>query len=143
MPWRKSPTRSVFSKPYAAAPTEGSRLQTAQRRQPREVAHLAPWPHQAFAIEVQARLLRRERQPLPGFLADNVLHHRIRMALGIPQRPARHRSDMLLELAHHTGFDGPVPRIVHPRRDLVDSNLAGFSDEELDPQHADIIQRFG
>src|SRR5258706_5711235 len=65
------------------------------------------------------------------------------MAPGIAEGPAANGADMLLELAHHTGFDGPVTRIVDAWRDLVDGNLAVSADEQLHAKNADIIQRFG
>ena len=41
------------------------------------------------------------------------------------------------------GLDGPVAGIVHARRDLVDQQRAVLRDEQLDRQHADIVQRIG
>src|SRR5260221_11277875 len=65
------------------------------------------------------------------------------MAAGIAEGPAGNGANMLLELAHHPGFDGPVTRIVDAGRDSVAGNLAVSADEQLHAQNADIIQRFG
>ena len=45
---------------------------------------------------------------------------------------------MLLELARLCPLDGPVPRIVHPRRDLVDDRPRPGG-EEFDRHHATLM----
>ncbi len=46
---------------------------------------------------------------------------------------------MVLELARDGTLDGPVPRVVHPGRDLVGEQRA-LDVEELDRQHADVVE---
>ena len=47
---------------------------------------------------------------------------------------------MLFELRTGTGVLGPVTRIVHTRRDFIDQKLAAFQLEQLDSEHADMIE---
>ena len=49
---------------------------------------------------------------------------------------------MLLELTRDAGLECPVPRVVYARRDFIHQQFAAFRYEQLDRQHADIIERF-
>ncbi len=50
---------------------------------------------------------------------DQVHHHAVPPRLARAQRQARHRPQVVLELARHRPLDRPVPRVVHPRGHLV------------------------
>src|SRR5690349_18415845 len=80
----------------------------------------------------EQRLTRRE-------LAYKVEHGRMPPGLGAAQREAGDGSHVVLELARIRAFDGPVTRIVHPRRHLVGDELAA-ADEEFDRENAHVFE---
>ena len=80
-------------------------------------------------------------------IADQVEHFRTGAQQGgRAKRPAGNGPDMLLELGRDGAIHGPVAGIVHARRDFVDDQRVAAlacAHEELDAEHADIIQRLG
>ena len=101
------------------------------------MAHLAAESRFAFAVVVKVSAwFGGDFRPLQDVVADQIDHfgasrrHRRR-----PERPARDRANVLLELRRLSPILGPVPGIVHPRRHFVDVDKlpAGVcEDEELD-----------
>ena len=58
------------------------------------------------------------------------------------ERPAGDGADVLLELVDLAAVQRPVAGVVHPGRDLVDQQPAVLQLEQLDPDHADIVERW-
>ena len=107
------------------------------------MTYLAPRPRCGFPIEMDSsQRLRSEVRPILGLTAQKIDHHRIVVAVRIAERPAGNRTNMLLELRHHAGIDGPVAGVVNARSDLVDENSFS-SDEHLDTYDADIVELRG
>ena len=106
------------------------------------MAHLAAWANDPLAIDMQPGVTAGQSPPILSFRADDVFHHRIGMTLAHTERPARHGADVLLELADDAGFHGPMTGIVHTRGDFIDGDFTIPPDEQLHPEHADIIERF-
>ena len=77
---------------------------------------------------------------LVDIIANQVLHHHIRMPRPIAQRQAHHRANMLFKLIHRAAVLRPVTRVMHPRRNLVHQQPLGRH-KQLHPHYADIIQR--
>src|SRR5690348_2370570 len=92
-------------------------------------------------MKQEVRLLE-ERGNLLHVVADQVLHHAIGVALRRTERQAGDCSDMLLELRYRAGGLGPMARIVDTRREFVGQKPAVLRHEELDADHADIVERF-
>lgn len=66
---------------------EGTTLPLPPRRQPREMPHLPAGAGLALAIEVQHEVgLGVQRPGLVHFVADQILHHAVRVALRIAER---------------------------------------------------------
>src|SRR5215469_716298 len=63
------------------------------------------------------------------------------MPRGISKGPARHRTDVLFELADDAGFEGPVSRIVDSWCNFIDKQASVARREKFDGQHADILKR--
>ena len=59
------------------------------------------------------------------------------------QRQAAERAELLLELVGRARVQGVVAAVVRPRRDLVDVDRAAVGHEQLDAEHADVVQRVG
>ena len=74
-------------------------------------------------------------------IAEQVRHRRRLQQLGRSERQAADRAHLLLELARDRGVEREVTRVVRPRRELVDEQLAVGADEELHAQHADVVER--
>jgi len=92
-----------------------------------------------LAVVVEVRAGHREDRVPVGHLADAV-HHRARSACsGRPEGTTEDGAEMVLELAGLGAFDGPMARVVHPRRDLVREQLA-VDLEQFDREHADVIE---
>src|SRR5580704_979548 len=101
------------------------RLGASVRKDARHMAHLAAGPHRALAVKMHRRSGNIE--PVPVILdlaADEVRHLDPTAADRLAERPAGHRADVLLELRHRGAVEGPMAGIMHPRRDLVDEDLA-------------------
>src|SRR5688572_2732788 len=83
--------------------------------------------------------------PAASLRADEIGHHRVAMPLGAAERPAGDGPDMVLELADGAGVDGPMPRIVNPRCDLVDEEGGRRRAplEHLHAKHSDMTERLG
>ena len=76
-----------------------------------------------------------------GVVADEVVHFDgFGAARGHAQRQAADGADVVFELAGGRAFDGPVAGIVDARGHLVE-HRAMRGGEELQRQHADIVQR--
>ena len=70
------------------------------------------------------------------------------MATGLSRRAvaegqAAQGAHLLLELVGAARVERPVPAVVRPRGDLVDEEPAAVGDEQLDAQHADVVQLGG
>ena len=104
------------------------------------MAHFAPWPHEALAVNMQPRL-PRHFNPFLDFVADDVLHNSVGIAFRIAQRPSGDRTDMLFELADGAGFQCPMAGIMDARSDLIDQQLAFACHKEFDTENAGIVQR--
>src|SRR5579862_3894419 len=105
------------------------------------MAHLAAGPHRGLAVKMHRGSWNREPAPvILDLAADEVRHLDAPAADRLAERPAGHRADVLLELRHRGAVERPMAGIVHPRRDLVDQNLAVAQHEHLDGEHADIVE---
>src|SRR6516225_1241548 len=108
------------------------------------MAHLAARPRLRLAIEVhRSAPFASKRAPFLDVRSDQICHHRIAVALGIAERPAGYGANVVLELADKAGIDGPMPRIMHARGDLIDQQARGvLTLEHFNAEHADMAQRF-
>src|SRR5215472_6865836 len=102
-----------------------------ERREFSEMSHLPASADFGLAVEMERCATGRVQGPVRGFLANDVLHHRVGVTAGMAERPAGDGADVLLELADEAGIDGPMTGIMHARRDLVDQELIA-SDEQFD-----------
>ena len=115
---------------------------------------MRPGRASALAVEMQVRAGQRE-DAIPGRLdgsgaavakpevAEQVEHHRRRMQARRDQRRAGHRAHLQLELRDVAGVDAVVAGVVRPRRHLVGDQRAVGEHEELDAEHADVVDRLG
>jgi len=107
-----------------------------------QMAHLAAAPRFPLAVELWPDACAQPGRNRGDLVADEVLHHHRGEARRVAQRPAGNRPDVLLELIRYADCFGPVPGIMDSRGYLVDQQrLAG--NEELDAEHADIIEGTG
>src|SRR5580693_2053591 len=103
--------------------------------------HLAAGPHRTLAVKMHRRPGNREPAPvILDLAADEVRHLDPAAADRLAERPAGHRADVLLELRYRGAVQGPMARIMHPRRDLVDQDFAAAQHEHLDREYADIVE---
>src|SRR5690606_7644875 len=109
----------------------------AVRATQRGVADLAPGLER-LAVVMQVSILDGNDLRHWRHFADEVEHGAFAQLRGRAQRQAGDGPQMVLELAALGTFDGPVPGVVHARRDFVGLEPA-VDLEELEGQHADII----
>ena len=110
--------------------------------EPGDVAHLAALSRLRLAVEMEVRgRVGDQRRPVLDIGADQVLHGGVGAPCRGAERQAADGADVLRELAGGAALDGPMTRIVDARRDLVDQQPAVPGDEELDAEHADMIER--
>src|SRR6185437_12690231 len=107
-----------------------------------QMAHLAAAPRFPLAVELWPDACAQPGRNRGDLVADEVFHHYRGEARRVAQRPAGNRPDVLLELIRYADCFGPMPGIMDSRGYLVDQQrLAG--NEELDAEHADIIEGTG
>src|ERR1700744_6787185 len=110
----------------------------------RDMPHLPAWARRPLAVEMYR--CAWNGQPLRvgiDFVADQVGHGHPAVPDGLAERPARNGPDMLLELRNRGPVEGPMSRIMYPRRDLVDQDLRSVvsgDHEQFNRQHADVIE---
>src|SRR5690606_18909092 len=104
-----------------------------------DMTHFSAGPCFRLAIEMDEHAGSGE----PGgnvvyIVADEILHHAVRMAARIAERVAGNRADVLLELRDDAGRLSPVAGIVHAGCDFVRDESAIRQHEEFDADDADI-----
>ena len=98
------------------------------------MAHLAAGARFRLAVEVKHQVrLGEQRRRAKHVVADQVFHHAVGMAVGVAERQAGDRADMLLELRDGAGGLRPVAGIVDARRDLVDEQRPSASTKNSTP----------
>src|SRR6185295_7433521 len=125
-----------------ATATEATR-RSALGEKPSNVAHLAAGPCLCLAVKMDcSAILLGEVTPFLDLGADQIGHDRITVARCLAKRPTANRSRMIFELAHDTGVERPVTRVVHARRNLVDHEigLVTATLEHLNGKHADMAE---
>ena len=101
----------------------------------------ADFPYRCSLTSGMASAAAQFGSPVPPQIAEQVRHRRRLQQLGRSERQAADRAQLLLELAGPAGVERQVPGVVRPRRQLVDEQPAVARDEELDAQHADVVER--
>jgi hypothetical protein len=76
-------------------------------------------PTELLSVVVQVCAGNRENVCAVGNAAQEIEHCHVATRIGCAERPAENRAQVILELARFRSFDGPMPRIVDSRRDLV------------------------
>src|SRR5450830_718160 len=115
------------------------------------VTHLACTTRLRLAIQMQMRPRQRQDFVPGGFahliavafvpnITKDVQHDSRRMLTHVAQRQTRHRTCLLFKLAGDARVDGVMTTIVRAWSHLVDDQRAIRQYEELDAQHADIIE---
>ena len=91
-----------------------------------DMPHLPAFPHRSLPVDMQVGVRQAQGLLYPGHPQAPVLlfaqqvHHRCRAAkLDFAKGKAADRPNVLLELGDAAGLDAQVPRIVHPRRQLL------------------------
>ena len=85
------------------------------------MAKLAAGSNVAFSVKIERRawVFLENGTPIERLFADEIRHDGVGMTRDRSERPACDSANVILELADRAGLHGPVPRIMHARRDLV------------------------
>jgi len=74
-------------------------------------------------------------------VAEQVHHRHRAQQRGRVRGVAAQQAHLLLELAGRGGVERVVPRVVGPRCEFVEQHLTARGHEQLDAEHADVVQR--
>src|SRR3984893_15023298 len=106
----------------------------------RYVSHLPPEASFALTVEMDSAA-GGGGWGARHLVADQVCHLDLAEAAGVGERPAGNRAQVLLELAHARGVEGPMAGVVHARGELVHQEPIVAGDEHLDRDHTHIAER--
>src|SRR5205823_2583609 len=107
-----------------------------------QMTHLSARTRTSFSVEVQTheRVAQRSREVrLPTILpqiTEQVHDRRWANDARVTERQVAHGANELLELADHAGALSGVKRIVRARGELVDVQIAGHREKQLDGHQA-------
>src|SRR5947209_19145007 len=101
------------------------------------MAHLPSGPRLYLSVKVNFRVRYRGcgqpiRFAIVPKVAQQIRHRRRNKLLDRSERKSAHCTKLLFELTGEVRVKGEVPRIVRPRRKLVDEQRVVLTNEELD-----------